>query len=118
MTTSRLRVEISVDPLLLGSAIHASLSCDSRLDVVLASSARDDTDPGATVGAEPAVHSGGVPLARITAVTQDPPSIRLLVDGGHRSIPYQGMGPLADALVQELHGWTNPAVQTLEEQHA
>ena len=116
MTLPRLRVEIGVEPFVLSSAIHSCLDGDPWLDVVLGRPRPDWSGTEESGTAEPVAWA--IPHARVTAVSEDPPRVQLLVNGDHRFIPYQGIERLADALVQALHGWNNKSATTPETHNA
>ena len=113
MTVRRFRVEINGEPYLLRSAIFACIDGDSRFDVVMAD-ARDHAT--GDVGAHGNSSSDAQTMPVVLTVAPDGPlRLQSLLDGATRSIPYQSMRRLADALIRELDNcntWTKEIAVT------
>ncbi len=109
MTTfKRFRVEINGEPYLLRSAIFACLAGDSRFDVVLAGANGASGD--VVAHANPSSVGQAMPVV-LTVAVDGPLRLECLPDGATRSIPYQGLRPLADVLVREIDNCTGEATE-------
>ena len=100
MVDQRLRVGLSVEPFVLRSAMAACLEGDPRLDVVLLPMQCGPADDRARSAVTPPLVV--LPEVMVVAVADCPARVELSVAGTSRTVLYDGMGGLADALVNEL----------------
>jgi hypothetical protein len=99
-----MRIAISMEPAITGSALFESLVRHPRLEPLLLAPDSDASVEAVRLGADALVSSEDleVPGLLVITVSGSPTQITLRRAGTHRSVPYTGLADLADLLVREL----------------